>query len=111
MAERMREGEEGLLDALLSEAAEMRSGFCCFPCFTGLTSAYFPITKAPQLCNVFMADRLAATLELDTKTGQRDERGKGRGTQGGEAGDAEWSSPASLCQGFPNSHLGCATPG
>lgn len=67
-----------------------------------------------------MADRLAATLALETKMDKADEREKGgdgekesrKGKRGGRerAGGVERGSPASLCQGFPHSHLGCVNP-
>lgn len=59
-----------------------------------------------------MADRLAATRALETKTGwlkgQDRRKGKERGRE--RAGGVERGSPASLCQGFPQSHLGCVNP-
>lgn len=66
----------------------------------------------------FMADRLATTLALETKMDKADGREKGvdgekesrRGRRRERAGGVERGSPASLCQGFPHSHLGCVNP-
>lgn len=49
----------------------------------------------------------------ETKTARSETKGEGRKREGREPeGWRCWAGfPASLCQGFPNSHLGCATRG
>ena len=110
----------GLLAAL--PTAEMwRSGFCCFPCSTSLTWACFPITVPPWLYNVFLWQTgwLGLRSLRQRWTDWKDRReGKERGRdgerrerrEGKRAGGVERGSPASLCQGFPRSHLGRVNP-
>lgn len=75
-----------------------------------------PLLCLPGCVMFFMADRLAANLALETRMDKTDERENGEvgrereGGEGGEGWRVDRGSPASLCQGFPHSHLGCVNP-